>query len=285
MTTERPGPPDEPETPASPEAPGPPGASDPGADTAPYAPPVPTASPPATPPAATPPLPPGVGWASPVVTPREIAPGLVFADTPSRFVAYVIDLILVGIVTGIIAEILGWGSRLTPSTTAPFDLSQAFVTTEYVLLSVAVGGLYFIASWSGGRRATLGQHLFKIQVGNAFDGRPLALEQAVRRWLGYGDFLNLFGFVPAAAIASSGLLLIWTIVLLITTATSPTKQGLHDRLANTAVVRPANAGTGLAMACLVIVIALLVIGLVGIVALIFLGGQVSSLMSNPGAPL
>jgi hypothetical protein len=76
--------------------------------------------------------------------------------------------------------------------------------------------------------------------------------------------------------------LVWAIVLLISTTTSPTKQGLHDRFANSAVVRPAGAGTGLATTCLVVVIVLLLIGLASIVALIFLGGQVSAILSAAG---
>ena len=64
------------------------------------------------PPAGTPPPPPStgatVGWAPPP-PPREVAPGLAFADTVSRFIAYVVDLILIGIVAGIIASIIGLG--------------------------------------------------------------------------------------------------------------------------------------------------------------------------------
>ena len=167
---------------------------------------------------------------------------------------------------------------------APGDLTAVFSTDTFlgVAITTAIGALYFIASWSGGRRATLGQRLFGIQVGNAFDGRPLRLDQAVRRWLGIGDFLLLLGIIPALGPASSGLLFVWNIALLITAATSPTKQGLHDRLANSAVVRPANAGNGLAYGCLAIVVALLVVAIVAIVGLIFLGGQVSSILSEVG---
>jgi uncharacterized RDD family membrane protein YckC len=226
---------------------------------------------------------PGGGWATPVVVRQEVAPGLVFSDTASRFVAYVIDLILIGIVTGIVGELLGLGPPTPPLGDGSTDFTQAFETSvEYTILDLAIGALYFIASWSGGRRATLGQRLFGIQVGNAFDGRPLRLDQAVRRWLGIGDFLLLLGIIPALGPASSGLLFVWNIALLITTATSPTKQGLHDRLANSAVVRPANAGNGLAYGCLAIVVALLVVALVAIVGLIFLGGQVSSILSEVG---
>lgn len=226
---------------------------------------------------------PGVGWAAPVVARQEVAPGLVFSDTPSRFVAYLVDGILISILIGILAELFGWGPREIPFAQGAGTFDEVFdVSLEYSIASVVVGGLYFIASWSGGRRATLGQRLFGIQVGNAFDGKPLRLDQAVRRWLAFGDFAQVFGIVPAISLAISGLVLLWNIVLLITTATSPTKQGLHDRFANSAVVRPANAGTGLAYGCLAIIVALLVVAVVALVGLVFLGTQVSSILSEVG---
>jgi uncharacterized RDD family membrane protein YckC len=283
MTSERPGSPDPLEPPGSTPPP------DPGADTAPYAPPPPSEPPPsasAPPPVVPPPPPgsaPGVGWATPVVARQEVAPGLVFSDTVSRFVAYLVDVILISILVGILAELFGWGPREVPFAQGVGTLDQAFdVSLEYTIASVVIGGLYFIASWSGGRRATLGQRLFGIQVGNAFDGKPLRLDQAVRRWLAFGDFAQVFGIVPAISLAISSLVLLWNVALLITTATSPTKQGLHDRFANSAVVRPATAGTGLAYGCLAILVALLVVAIVAIVALIFLGGQVSSILSEVG---
>ena len=285
MTSERPGSP-EPLEPAGSTPP-----PDPGADTAPYAPPPPpperpptAPAPPQSEPSTPPPGPaPGVGWTTPVVARQEVAPGLVFADTASRFVAYLIDGILISILVGIIAELFGWGPREVPFAQGAGTLDEMFdVSLEYTIASVVIGGLYFIASWSGGRRATLGQRLFGIQVGNAFDGKPLRLDQAVRRWLAFGDFAQVFGIVPAISLAISGLVLLWNVVLLITTATSPTKQGLHDRFANSAVVRPATAGTGLAYGCLAILIALLVVSVLAIVALIFLGSQVSSILSDVG---
>jgi uncharacterized RDD family membrane protein YckC len=108
-------------------------------------------------------------------------------------------LFLVGLVTSILGELLGWGTQY-PFGPGPVDVEEMFgVSAEYTILSVVIGGVYFIASWSGGRRATLGQRIFQIQVGNAFDGRPLRLDQAVRRWLGFGDFAQMLGIVPSAA--------------------------------------------------------------------------------------
>lgn len=187
----------------------------------------------------------------------------------SRVVAYIIDGFIVGILASISATLLGlnstFGAGGIEDLIADFDVS---------VLTVAVGLLYFVGSWSGGRRATLGQRLFQIQVGNAFDGRPLTVEQAVRRWLGYGQFLTLFTFDVSIAGVAGVLQFAWFIALLVSTATSPTRQGLHDRLANTAVVRPTTAGRTVAVTCLVIIVALVVIAVVGtLVFLLSVDGQ------------
>jgi uncharacterized RDD family membrane protein YckC len=217
----------------------------------------------------------GTSWAlPPTPAAREVAPGLVWADTPSRFVAYLVDSILLGIVASVITSVAG-----VQQTAGQFGQAvDARSSIVVAVVSTAVSAAYFILFWSGGRRATLGQMLFKIQVGNAFDGNPLTMNQAVKRWIGLGSFLSLLAVVPAFGLAAL-IQLVWSVVLLVTTVSSPTKQGLHDKFANSAVVRPAGAGTGLAIACLVILLALI---LLPIVALIFVGGQVSSILSEVG---
>lgn len=198
------------------------------------------------------------GWTAPArPTPGvpEVAPGLVYADVASRLMAFILDLLIVGLITSVVAAVAG----LRPDFVSIDGLQTVSLGFDYSILSVAVGLTYFVASWSGGRRATLGQRLFRLQVGNAADGHPLTLEQAVRRWLGYGHFLVLFSFEAGIANVASLIQLVWVVALLVSTVSSPTSQGLHDRLANTAVVRPSSAGRGAAITCLVIV--LVVIGL------------------------
>jgi RDD family len=120
-------------------------------------------------------------------------------------------------------------------------------------------------------------------VGNAFDGRRLDLGQAVRRWVGLGAPLQLAGLVPALASLVSGVSLLWWIALLLSTAVSPTKQGLHDRLANSAMVQPADAGSGVVvLGCLVLVA---VTVLMPILALIFLGPQIQEILSEVGSSI
>ncbi len=229
---------------------------------------------------------PAVGWAAP---PKAVevpgAPGLSFAGTAPRLVGYIVDLIILGIVGGFIGGLLGAGTttirQSADGTSASYytNVTGAAFTVPLVILSL----VYFVFFWTGGRRASPGQRIFNIQVGNAFDGRSLTLEQAVRRWAGYGIWIGLLALAPALAGTSSLIQLVWVIALLITTATSSTKQGLHDRFANTALVRPAGAGSGgLAMACLLVIGILFLIFVVSIVALIFLGGQVSTILSTVG---
>jgi uncharacterized RDD family membrane protein YckC len=246
----------------------------------------PASPPPWQPPA---PLPPGqaglitsapVGWGAPPPAAAEVAPGLVFANTTARVIAYVIDLVILYFLVYIVAAILGLAAATTITDTS---VMTRFGGSVGSIILVLFGLAYFAGSWTGGRRATIGQRAMSIQVGNAFDGRPLSLEQAIRRWLGLGDWLVLLGIVPSLIAATGVIQLLWTIILLITTATSPTKQGLHDRFANTALVRPSGQGTsGFAKACLIIIILLLILPVVGIIGLILLGGQASEILSRIG---
>lgn len=224
---------------------------------------------------------PSVLWAAPTPTVQTEVPGapnLVFSDTVSRFVAYLIDGFVVLIVGAIVASIVT--ASIVGESVANGDTTFSLI---FIVTVTIVSLAYSVFFWTGGRRATPGQMIFKIQVANAFDGRPLTTTQAVKRWLGLGWFLTLFGIVPSLASLVNLASLVWSIVLLITTVQSPTKQGLHDRFANSAVVRPRDSSRGgLVMACLVIVLVLLAVALFSIVALVFLGSQVSDIIDRAG---
>jgi uncharacterized membrane protein len=73
------------------------------------------------------------------------------------------------------------------------------------------------------------------------------------------------------------------VILLISTATSPTKQGLHDRFANSAVVKPSGQGTsGIAMACMLVIGLIVVLAIIGIIAAIMLGPAFFDQLSRLG---
>jgi uncharacterized RDD family membrane protein YckC len=162
----------------------------------------------------------------------------VYAGVLRRIVAFIIDIILaaiavVGISILVIIPMFVAGNSLDPN-------DPTFNIVSQVLALVVTAG-YFILAWRQ-RRATLGQLLLGLIVGNQTDGAKLTWSAAIIRWLA----LTL-GPIPAlltvVAPSLSGVVFLlqfgWVIALLVTTATSPTKQGLHDRWAGSLVVRRA----------------------------------------------
>ena len=209
-------------------------------------------------------------WQAPPAPPPNTpevpgAPGRYFAATVTRVAALLIDTILLGILAGIVTGIL---SALMPGQFA-LDGDPTFRSFGPGFAIVGLGGLvvsylYFFLSWRSAGKATPGQRVFRMQVGNAFDGAALTPRQVTIRWL------TLFGIGILAALpvlAGLGGLLsfIWDIVLLVTTATSATKQGIHDRWAGSAVVATGPQNTTLAWGCLIA----WVVGVLLIVALAF----------------
>ena len=111
-----------------------------------------------------------VSWSPPPWASVEVAPGLAYADTTSRAVAYFVDLVILAIVG------VALGSLLPQTTTRATDLNDLMSSSNPAgtVLAFLIDLAYFVIAWTGGRRATIGQRLFSIQVGNAFDGRSLS---------------------------------------------------------------------------------------------------------------
>jgi uncharacterized RDD family membrane protein YckC len=176
-----------------------------------------------------------------------LPPGLVFADTPSRLVAYFLDGFVLSPVYAVIYALVGFD--FTAQRGAFPDRNVWVVASA---LTLALNGAYWVWFWSGGRRATPGQRVMGIQVGNAFDGSPLTTSQAINRYLAMGQWVGILAVLPylATAVLSMVVAAAWYIVLLLSVIVSPTKQGLHDRFAGAALVRPAAAGNRWAVGCL-----------------------------------
>ncbi|MEO8228473.1 MAG: RDD family protein [Chloroflexota bacterium] len=209
---------------------------------------------PETPPPAAPPPPPASDWAA-ASTPRPAATvpgaaGLVYADVPNRIIAQIIDAIIVGIVLVIVGVILSSIFGAPQTVTVVQDATQPLgfrtdISTNLVSLLIstivgaAVSAAYYIYTWTA-MRGTIGQRALSMQVGNAADGATLTMEQAVKRWLALGGVFALAQLLqplPALGVLIGLAGLVWAIVLLVTTAQSPTKQGLHDKFAGSVVVK------------------------------------------------
>jgi uncharacterized RDD family membrane protein YckC len=214
------------------------------------------------------------------------APGLVYAGALPRFVAYVIDVVLIGIVGSIISLPFA-GSVMSEylQNPAAFDgtagaLPMGPAVTLSTVVVLLIEAAYFTFLWSSGGRATLGMRLLRLQIGDGTTGNRIPIATSFRRWLALGSWIQLIGFVPVLGVFASLATLGWQLILLVTTASHPQKQGLHDRFANTALVRPVNAGSGgMINGCLLIGLLFLILP---ILALIMLGGQVSQILSVVG---
>ncbi len=222
------------------------------------------------------------GWASEARSTKQPevpgAPGHHFAVTVTRVAALAVDGLVIGIVAGLIGGIIGGVAGIASPDTARSGPAELLAGLGGALLSY----LYFTLMWRSSRKATLGQRLFRMQVGNAFDGATLTWRQATIRWLALFG-LSLLLVVPIVATLGGLADFVWTIALFVTTVQSATKQGLHDRWANSAVVATGRQNTALAWGCLVVYVigvALLAVLVGAIVGLIFLGSQVQAVLGG-----
>ncbi len=194
-------------------------------------------------PAAAPP--PSTGWAAPPPPVQAGPAGFVYADVPNRAIAYIIDAIIVGIVVSIVNSIVG-GIAGNAATIDPGTLAVHINVVGLIVSAVigaAISAAYFIYTWTS-MRATLGMRILGMQIGNAGDGAPLTMDQAVRRWLAIalpGLLAQVLLVIPAIGFILALLAFGWFIYLVWTTAKSPTKQGFHDVFAHSQVVKAARS--------------------------------------------
>jgi uncharacterized RDD family membrane protein YckC len=184
--------------------------------------------------------PPGSGqpeWMGNLTSTQPVAgpAGFFYADVPNRVIAMVIDVIGIIVVYVVLGIILVGGALATGG----FD-AMALVAN---VLSYIIWGAYFIYTWSA-MRGTIGMKLLGLQVGHQADGRSLTYQQSAIRFgvlFGPQIVVGLLGAV-IPALAGLGLLsFVWLVVILVTMAQSPTKQGLHDKYAESMVVKAGRA--------------------------------------------
>lgn len=159
------------------------------------------------------------------------APGLRYAGFWIRFVAYLVDWIILAIPLGAIAWVIlgpslanisctnvdtGFGSSFECSGIQQLQPLFWLIALAYLV----VGAAYFVVSW-GRFGHTLGQKLCGLRVVDAVTGGPITTGRAVGRYL---------GFIVSGWVLDIGL--IWA-------AFDQRKQGWHDKMASTFVVRRA----------------------------------------------
>lgn len=174
--------------------------------------PAPSGEPQSAPPA--PPAPPSApesAWTPPPSTRPGPMAGWHYAGFWVRFLAFVLD----GIVLGIL------GAVLTPFSGPQFTATGTNfeVHAGANALGTLLGLVYFIGFWSW-RGQTVGMMPFNMQVVNVADGKRIDVVRGLLRYVGI-----IISIIPLF------LGLIWA-------AFDPRKQGWHDKMAQTVVIRP-----------------------------------------------
>ena len=189
----------------------------------------------------------GAGWEKPAATGTAVpgTAGFFYADVPNRFIALIIDSIILAVISVIVniivSAIVGPMTTVNPNPTdfnnlVAVNWGSALVST---ILNALVSAAYFVWTWTSWR-ASPGQRVLGMQVGNETDGASLTMNQAITRWALLflpGSIGGVLFGLPALGLLVALAAFVWWIVLLVTTAQSPTKQGLHDRYAHTVVVK------------------------------------------------
>lgn len=174
---------------------------------------------------------------------HTIPPTLVVASVRRRLAAYLADGIIVATAGYVIAAVLG--AVIGPATELVADDQAARVVVRVgrlIAQAVAVmlvSGAYFIVSWSRWS-ATPGQRLLGVWVFDVETTQPLRPGRSLARWVVLGAPL---GVLAALTIESPMLwsivafvAVVLAIVLLISTARSIERRGIHDRVAGSVVV-------------------------------------------------
>jgi uncharacterized RDD family membrane protein YckC len=160
------------------------------------------------------------------------ARGLIYAGVIPRTIALVLDSVLIAL-----ASLIVLGVLIALIVGIPQQGDAALSVIAWIGLAV-IATVYFMGFWTGPRRATPGMRLLKLQVGFVATGEPLSMRQAAFRVVALGIPLWPFIAVPQVNVIGGALLLAWPVVLLVSTAMSARRRGIHDRAAWSAVVMP-----------------------------------------------
>jgi uncharacterized RDD family membrane protein YckC len=136
---------------------------------------------------------------------------VVYAGFWSRFVALILDSIILGIISIIIGFVVG----LVLGVAGMGPESAGGVGN---LLGILIGWLYYAYQESSPKQATIGKQAFGMKVTD-LDGNPISFARATGRYFAkvLSGIILLIGYIMAAF--------------------TEKKQGLHDMIAGTLVVK------------------------------------------------
>ena len=151
------------------------------------------------------------------------------ADLMLRFLARLIDLVLVAIVNGIVIGVLVAGILNLHASGVGFSIGASyFAGAVSSVISAAIYLGYFVLMESRNGQ-TVGKMILKLQTLGP-DGGPPTSEQAFRRniWVGFG----VLGVIPVVGGIIGGIAeLVAVVMIAVTINGSPTRQGWQDTFA------------------------------------------------------
>jgi len=138
-------------------------------------------------------------------------------DFVTRFIAWLIDVIIVAVVQFVIGAIIGLPLLFSRFEAArPFDMASRYTAASG--LSLLIGIAYYVYFW-GATGATPGKMALGLKVIGTDGTMPIGYVRAFIRYIGY---------IISAIICLLGYLLI---------IVDDQKQGLHDKIASTYVIK------------------------------------------------
>jgi uncharacterized RDD family membrane protein YckC len=172
----------------------------------------------------------------------------VYGDVPGRLVAYAVDAVVLSVL--MFAGLVVVGAILGPTVrfSQPTDVLRLRLTVVYeravldAVVAAAISLVYFVGSWLG-LGGSPGQRLLGMRLRAASGSARLSVGPALVRWIAFAAppaAAAILGIVVPGLRASFALVvLVWQLILLLTTIASASKQGVHDRLAGSIVTRTA----------------------------------------------
>lgn len=149
-----------------------------------------------------------------------------------RFLARLVDGVLLGVVYAILSQIIG-SILLTGFIYSRGELLVYYLVTMVLFTAVSIGYFAFMESSRG---QTVGKMLLKLQTFGPDGGHP-TMEQAIRRNIMYAA--SLIGIVPVIGLWLSPLVSLAVVVLIAVGINNDPvrRQGWHDKFAGGTEVR------------------------------------------------
>lgn len=238
----------------------------------------PTDPPIPAPPAATGPLlssapsTPVVGWQQAPAAEAAPVEGFVIAGPWARLVAWFLDQVATAYVPSLLfVFVLDWKALIdaiveqsrnpesTQSFVMPFSAGYGIVT----VILVGISYLYFVGFWTGPGRATPGMRVMQMQVTDQHLGATMTIGQATRRWFAMGVWLALLALLGAVGSLAGIVQPLLYIALFLSVIVNARRQGIHDKFAQSIVIRQRASGDGaVAKGCGLLVALAIVLGIV-----------------------